>query len=173
MKTLLPLLLLTACLHSRPGIMTWSEYAQRSVQWPYIFRACGENFIRTSPSTREAEIPGLIGSPASSAEVQAVFLKYFPSAGGYPSAKMFWFDPMKNETVFNEISRASNEYRDRYMVELLVRHLQEGERVFAVVGGTHVVMQEPALHTKRVRCEALHLSIALRYPSGLTGTAES
>ncbi|MEA2562722.1 MAG: hypothetical protein QOH06_4226 [Acidobacteriota bacterium] len=40
---------------------------------------------------------------------------------------------------------AVSEYRDRFMVEKLTSHLKEGHRVFAVVGGTHVVMQEPTL----------------------------
>jgi hypothetical protein len=44
------------------------------------------------------------------------------------------------------MSRVGSEYRDRCMVAMLQRHVREGERVFAVVGGTHVVMQEPALH---------------------------
>jgi len=38
-------------------------------------------------------------------------------------------------------------YRQYFcMVAMLQRHLREGEHVFAVVGGTHVVMQEPALN---------------------------
>ena len=56
------------------------------------------------------------------------------------------FDPMKTGTLFNDMSRMSSEYRDRYMIEMLQRHLRARERVFAVVGGTHVVMQEPALN---------------------------
>jgi hypothetical protein len=52
---------------------------------------------------------------------------------------------MKDETLFSAVARASSEYRDRYVVEVLQRHLRDAERVFAVVGGTHVVMQEPAL----------------------------
>ena len=53
---------------------------------------------------------------------------------------------MKTGTLFNDMSRMSSEYRDRYMIEMLQRHLRARERVFAVVGGTHVVMQEPALN---------------------------
>ena len=41
--------------------------------------------------------------------------------------------------------RASSDYRDVYIVRVLV---QEGQRVFAVVGGSHVLMQEQALRTR-------------------------
>ena len=54
---------------------------------------------------------------------------------------------MKDETLFSAVARASSEYRDRYVVEVLQRHLRDGERVFAVVGGTHIVMQ--SRHSRR------------------------
>jgi pheromone shutdown protein TraB len=57
-----------------------------------------------------------------------------------------------SETFLNDISRASSDYRDGFMVQLLVQHLSEGQRVFAVVGGSHVVMQERLL---RARVRAL------------------
>ena len=48
-------------------------------------------------------------------------------------------------SYLNEVSRVSNRFRDEYMVNLLVNELKQGKRVFAVVGGSHVVMQERAL----------------------------
>jgi hypothetical protein len=56
-----------------------------------------------------------------------------------------WLDPVERDTFLNEISRASSDYRDGYVVSLLVQHVEEVQRVFAVMGGSHVVMQEPAL----------------------------
>ena len=34
------------------------------------------------------------------------------------------------------------------MVELIVSHVQQGKRVFAVVGGSHVVMQESLIRNR-------------------------
>ena len=39
----------------------------------------------------------------------------------------------------------SGEFRDQHMVKLLIDEVKKGKRVFAVVGGSHVVMQESAL----------------------------
>ncbi|HUF10729.1 MAG TPA: TraB/GumN family protein [Rhodothermales bacterium] len=38
-----------------------------------------------------------------------------------------------------------NRVRDEYMVAAIRSFVARGERVFAVVGASHVVMQEPAL----------------------------
>jgi hypothetical protein len=96
--------------------------------------------------------PGLLGSPRTPGEVQELYGRYFPGHGGYAGVPKKWFDPAEQGTFFNEISRASSEYRDRKIVRLLAEHVEAGERVFAVIGGSHVVMQEPALRGRlRVR----------------------
>jgi len=56
-----------------------------------------------------------------------------------------WFDPTKSEAYTNQVSRLSNEFRDRHMVMLLTEAVKKGGRVFAVVGFSHVVIQERAL----------------------------
>ena len=93
--------------------------------------------------------PGLMGPPRTLDEVAAAYRQRFPGRGEYRDTPLSWFDPTLAETFLNHISREGSEYRDRFMVEKLRSHLEEGHRVFAVVGGTHVVMQEPAL--RRVR----------------------
>jgi hypothetical protein len=55
--------------------------------------------------------------------------------------------PEAGETFLNEISRRSNDVRDSHMVGALVAAVRDGQRVFAVVGASHVVMQERALRT--------------------------
>lgn len=45
----------------------------------------------------------------------------------------------------NRLSTASNEFRDRYHVRLILDAVRDGGRVFVVAGSTHAVMQEPAL----------------------------
>ena len=92
-----------------------------------------------------AATPGLNGPPNSISELQAVYARYFPNQGTFKDARPSWFDPVKSETFLNKIARRSSEYRDRYMVGLLTQALKEGKGVFAVVGGSHVVMQERAI----------------------------
>jgi hypothetical protein len=43
------------------------------------------------------------------------------------------------------ISTVVNRSRDRHMVRVILHYLERGERVYAVAGGSHVVIQEPAL----------------------------
>lgn len=92
--------------------------------------------------------PGLRGSPRTVTELQDAYVKYFPKSGHYSGTPKTWFDPVQGGTFLNEIARVSSEYRDMYIVRLLVQHVREGQRVFAVIGGSHVVMQEPALRSQ-------------------------
>lgn len=98
-----------------------------------------------------AQTPGLMGSPRTVAEIEESFARLLPGHGDFRHAQSSWFDPAKRENVFNDIARASSDYRDRYVVDRLVRHVQAGQRVFAVMGGSHVLMQEPALRSRLVR----------------------
>lgn len=92
-----------------------------------------------------AATPGLQGPPNSIAELQSIYTRTFPGKKDLRDVQDSWFDPMVSENFLNEISRQSSEYRNRYMVDLLTRSVNRGKRVFAVVGGTHVVMQERAI----------------------------
>jgi hypothetical protein len=84
--------------------------------------------------------PGLRGSPRTVEELRAIF--------DLSAVQREWFDPAKTGTWMNDISRASSDYRDQHMVEFLTRHARDGRRVFAVAGGSHVFMQEPALRSR-------------------------
>lgn len=95
-----------------------------------------------------AQTPGLIGSPRTVEEIEEAFARLLPGHGDYRDAKSSWFDPAKRENFLNDIARASSDYRDRYVVDRLVRHVRDGQRVFAVMGGSHVLMQEPALRSR-------------------------
>jgi hypothetical protein len=54
-------------------------------------------------------------------------------------------DPVFKEHITQRISRESSAFRDRQMVETLVEAVRTHRRVFAVMGASHVVMQEAAL----------------------------
>ncbi|HET6842747.1 MAG TPA: hypothetical protein VFK06_13870 [Candidatus Angelobacter sp.] len=92
-----------------------------------------------------AGTPGLNVPPGTSEELAMIYARNFPNHGSYKEASLSWFDPTKSENYLNEMARQLNLYRDQYMVNLIVRHVREGQRVFAVVGGSHLVMQEPAI----------------------------
>ena len=100
-----------------------------------------DDFIRN-------ELRILDAPPNSITELQSIYAKYFPDKGLYRRATYSLVDPAPDptvkETVFNEISRASIEYRDQFMIGQILRFVCQ-KRVLAVVGATHVVMQEPAL----------------------------
>ncbi len=95
-----------------------------------------------------AQTPGLMGAPRTVEEIEEAFAWLLPGRGDYRDVQASWFDPGKRETLFNDIARASSNYRDRYGVERLIAHVQAGQRVFAVMGGSHVIMQEPALRSR-------------------------
>lgn len=91
--------------------------------------------------------PELRGSPRTIEELQDSSSRLFPQLADWREVPQTWFDPAiaPSLTYLNEISRELSEFRDRHMVSLLTKQVLEGKRVFAVVGASHVVMQERAL----------------------------
>ena len=67
----------------------------------------------------------------------------------YDDVQAWWFDPMRQDHWTNQVSRASSNRRDRFMIEQIHAALRDGKRVFAVVGASHVVMQEPVIRSLR------------------------
>ena len=92
-------------------------------------------------------IPGLEGPPFSIEDIRATLDQLILGNGGLEATDPSWFDPVKSANFLNVISRRLSEYRDRFMVDLLAGEVLQGKKVFAVVGGSHVVMQEPALRS--------------------------
>jgi hypothetical protein len=134
------------------------RFSAPEVKLFFVLRAVAQFADRHSPDGVDAELervlaifnrsPGLGGSPTTVAEVAEAFRERFPDTNGYRATPLSWFDPMRSETFLNRVSRSSSEYRDRVIVALLARHVADGQRVFAVVGGTHVVMQQEALEAQ-------------------------
>jgi hypothetical protein len=87
----------------------------------------------------------LTGSPNSLAELEALAATLLPELKDWRSIPASWFDPTESETFLNAISQHSSGYRNCSMVPLLVEAARRGARVFVVVGGSHVVMQEQTL----------------------------
>ncbi len=92
-----------------------------------------------------SRISGLEGAPSSVADLDRSCLWLSPHLKDWRSVEQSWFDPVVSHAYTNQISRLSSEFRDLHMVKLLVDEVRQGKRVFAVVGGSHVVMQEREL----------------------------
>jgi hypothetical protein len=89
----------------------------------------------------------LTGLPNSLKELDAVAARFLPELIDWHSISRSWFDPTRADTFLNEISRRSSDHRNCYMLPLVISAVREGKRVFVVVGGSHVVMQEEFLRS--------------------------
>ena len=91
-------------------------------------------------------IAGLENAPPNTiAELDKSSLWLSPQLTDWRTADRSWSDPVATKAYTNQIARLSSEFRDLHMVKLLIDKVKQGERVFAVVGGSHVVMQERVL----------------------------
>ena len=75
--------------------------------------------------------------------------------GDWRKPSIAWIDPTGNGSL-SKVSRRSSEIRDAHMVSVLTDELKKGKRILAVVGASHVVMQEPALPGVVKRISGLH-----------------
>jgi len=91
--------------------------------------------------------PGLEGPPRSFSQFEGSYARLLGEPTDWRAVPDEWFDPAipRPPRYTNRISRQLSEFRDRYMVKLLISEVKRGHRVFAVVGGSHVIMQERAL----------------------------
>jgi hypothetical protein len=122
----------------------------------YVLRRVSENNKKTSPRPADelvrqaldatAKAPGFEGLPKTVAEFEASVRRVLPSIVDWRKVRSTVFDPNPDLGLYtNDLAYASSQYRDRYMVKLLADEVRKGGRVFAVVGASHVVMQESAL----------------------------
>jgi hypothetical protein len=99
---------------------------------------------------RASKIKGFEGVLPNVEALEAAYRKYWSEPAEWWQAPERWFDPLRTSAetggkFTNEINRLSSEYRNLHMSQLLAKAVLGGERVFAVVGGNHIPMQEPAL----------------------------
>jgi len=83
--------------------------------------------------------------PKSLTEFEFLVSKLFPELDDWRMIPPTFFYSVERGHFLAEIHYRVNEYRDNIMVKNLIAELKKGERVFAVVGRSHVVMQEPTL----------------------------
>ena len=88
-------------------------------------------------------------SPNTLDELEDMVSYLFPGLNDWRRVPSSWLcsATSKSEKWTNQMSRVVNDYRNKVMIKLLVREIKKGERVFAVAGRSHVVMQEPVLRS--------------------------
>ena len=88
---------------------------------------------------------GLTGTPRRHPDLQPLVEKYLPELATWREVPDTWFDPARFDlpTWTPEASRMSSAFRDQHAIRHLGRSMLRGERVMAVVGFTHTVMQAP------------------------------
>ncbi|WP_370305951.1 hypothetical protein [Sinimarinibacterium flocculans] len=84
-------------------------------------------------------------SPGSTKELEVFLSQNMPALGHWKNSNLDWFDPTISTNEFNEIARESGRFRDRAMLDVLLREVHQGERVFIAVGSVHAHMLGPAL----------------------------
>ncbi len=89
--------------------------------------------------------PALRVPPNDVVELVPCFDQYFDDTLKYQDATQRWFDPLGSVNWVNQASRKLANDRNIEMVCQIVTNMLNGKRVFAVVGRTHTIMQEPAI----------------------------
>ncbi len=106
----------------------------------------------------QSHLPGLEGFPHNSVELAELYSELFPENPDWREVPDAFYDPVRTGNFMNELSRLGGWTRDLHMVDKLGRAVESGERVFAVVGASHVVMQEPVFRERFPRFRAWTLS---------------
>lgn len=141
------------------------EFTVEQVKTFYIMRALGQNAAKPekarTPNLEEitrnvllwySQVYGLEGSPRTHDEFVASCSRLAPELKDWREPPMSWFDPAPRRDQptrwTNRVARRASEFRDRFLVERLCDALEPDARVFAAIGASHVVMQEPALRAR-------------------------
>ena len=92
-------------------------------------------------------IQELAGAPRDYGELAESCVRVVPEIPDCLAITREWFDPVPDvrKGITNDISAEASWFRDLHMLDLLIDRVRRGERVFAVVGASHVVMQERPL----------------------------
>jgi hypothetical protein len=93
---------------------------------------------------------GLERAPTTASEFATSATQLSPSSSDWRHPPAEWFDPVPDPpaTWFNAFAKAESNFRDEVIMQKLTEKVRDGERVFAVIGGSHVVMQERALRSR-------------------------
>lgn len=87
-------------------------------------------------------------SPVNIKEFECYAKKLFPQLDNWRRIPESWFYSCSRYNWLPEMFRMVNDFRNRFMVRKILREIKKGKRVFAVVGRSHVVRQEPVIRSK-------------------------
>ncbi len=88
---------------------------------------------------------GLEGSLNSLDEMDALWQKHYSDLGDWRIIKGSAIHPSANPTRLSRMANFANEVRDLHAAKVIVDLMNQGNRVFAIAGGSHVVKQEPVI----------------------------
>ena len=133
-------------------------YSDEQIKLFFVLRQVPQDRERTGQPMGAARVDevlryflketGIAGAPGSEAELAGSCARLLPgTVGDWRDVPQAWFDPVPGRApaFTNAISLRLSEVRDAWVVALLIERVRAGERVFAVMGASHVVVQEPAL----------------------------
>jgi hypothetical protein len=132
----------------------------------FVLRQMPQHRARTGVAMDEARLGEVlrhfhettgITTPATSEALAAACARLLPPLRHWSEAPAAWFDPVFTEPpAFTNVANGRvSQVRDAWTVKLLADHVRRGERVFATMGASHVVMQEPALRARLGRPKRL------------------
>jgi hypothetical protein len=98
--------------------------------------------------------PGLDGALTTVAAMDSIWSRDFPDLPDWRGLPWQATWPNRADTWLNRLSADVNRSRDQHMIALITTLVERGERVFAVVGSSHVVMQEEALRNENRKSES-------------------
>ncbi len=137
-----------------------ANYTDEQIKLFFVMRQVPQHRDRTRAPMRDervveviayfTRVTGLTGSPRDPGELASASARLLPPIRRWAEAPHAWFDPVDTPTPVytNAVSRRLSELRDAWVVELLTTAVLRGKRVFAVMGSSHVVVQEPALRAR-------------------------
>lgn len=90
------------------------------------------------------------GMPLNNDEIKFSFMKnyyekFFHSKFNWKKFDPTNYQPIYSKTLLNEICRESTYFRDRYIVSIIEETLKIKNKIFVVMGGSHLVIEEPVL----------------------------
>lgn len=88
---------------------------------------------------------GLAGPPQDLSELEKSCKRLFGGLANWRQVPDEWFDPTRSDRFTNEAQNDSGMVRDRHLFGVLVERARQGDRVFAVIGASHVPVLESAL----------------------------
>jgi len=92
-------------------------------------------------------IPAFSCSPCNPEEFQRFIAHTFDEMKDWRSiSDLYFYQPAKGRFLVR-MHQCLSEFRDRHMLKVLSKAVKNGERIFAVVGHSHVAVQEPVLRT--------------------------